>query len=248
MPGDDELRVDSPLPLPDLADRDPEPGDLRVDLDELLGAGVLRGEHDGRSVAARKRELPLRPAGDDRAVGGDEPRGPEEQLLDERRPIHQARLDGGRVFADAGRKNLPLVKSIKPRVLVIDDSPTCREAVIRALRPEFDARAVDCFVGVGYEIAEHPPALILLDLAMPGFNGIEMAKFLRSRRKCFAPILLYTERPAAEAERAARAIKAAGVVPKSTSPDLLRARVRLELRHGGGAESARLASWPKTAG
>ncbi len=51
--------------------------------------------------------------------------------------------------------------------------------------------------GDGYEaldlIESNPPALILLDMMMPGINGLEVAKRVRENRKLpFIPILMLT--------------------------------------------------------
>jgi DNA-binding response OmpR family regulator len=68
-----------------------------------------------------------------------------------------------------------------PLVLVVDDEATVRQALERALRLEgFDvATAAD-----GHEaltaVAQKPPAVIVLDVMMPGLDGVSVVKRLRS--------------------------------------------------------------------
>ena len=68
------------------------------------------------------------------------------------------------------------------RVLVVDDEPTIRESLERALRLE--GFAVETALGglAALEaVARRPPALIVLDVTMPDLDGVSVLKRLRAR-------------------------------------------------------------------
>ncbi len=68
-----------------------------------------------------------------------------------------------------------------PLVLVVDDEATVRQALERALRLEGFAVAT---AADGHEaltaVAQKPPAVIVLDVMMPGLDGVSVVKRLRS--------------------------------------------------------------------
>jgi len=68
----------------------------------------------------------------------------------------------------------------KPRLLLADDHTILLEGLKALLAPEFDVVAT---VGDGRAVLEaaerHQPDLILLDISMPGLNGIEAARRLK---------------------------------------------------------------------
>jgi two-component system KDP operon response regulator KdpE len=67
-----------------------------------------------------------------------------------------------------------------PRILVVDDEPQ----IVRALRINLRARSYEvCTAGNGAEAldvaAKHPPDLVLLDLGLPGLDGLDVIRGLR---------------------------------------------------------------------
>ena len=69
---------------------------------------------------------------------------------------------------------------MKGRVLIIDDDQFIRSLVTAMLRSEYLASvAVDGMEGFKVAV-ENPPDLIIVDLEMPGWNGLETMKNLRS--------------------------------------------------------------------
>src|SRR5256714_13006286 len=79
------------------------------------------------------------------------------------------------------------------RILVVDDDPMVATAVQRVLRPE--GYEVDVALG-GQEALEraraHQPDLVVLDLMMPGIDGLEVCRQLRATGTL--PILMLTAR------------------------------------------------------
>ncbi|WP_050803275.1 MULTISPECIES: response regulator transcription factor [Protofrankia] len=115
------------------------------------------------------------------------------------------------------------------RVLVVDDDPTVAEVVDRYLRNAgFDVdRAADGLTAL--RMAETTvPDLVVLDLMLPGIDGIEVCRRLREQRP--VPVIMLTAR-GEEADRVAGLETGADdYVTKPFSPRELTLRVRSVLR------------------
>jgi DNA-binding response OmpR family regulator len=115
------------------------------------------------------------------------------------------------------------------RVLVVDDESTVREVVQRYL--ERDGFVVAC-VGNGRKaldvIATWLPDLVVLDLQLPGLDGLEVCRAIRAQGT--TPVIMLTAR-ASELDRiAGLELGADDYVVKPFSPRELLARVRSVLR------------------
>jgi DNA-binding response OmpR family regulator len=78
-------------------------------------------------------------------------------------------------------------------VLVVEDEPAIADAVVQRLRSEgFDARAV----GDGrqaVELCRHlKPDLVVLDLMLPGLDGLEVCRRIQADRR--VPVVMLTAR------------------------------------------------------
>ncbi|GAB3519631.1 response regulator [Arthrobacter monumenti] len=76
-------------------------------------------------------------------------------------------------------------------LLVVEDDPTINQAVADRLRAEgFDV--VSAFDGPGALTAfeEHGPDLVLLDVMLPGFDGLEVCRRIQAQRP--VPVLMLT--------------------------------------------------------
>lgn len=88
----------------------------------------------------------------------------------------------------------PWSKLIPNRILVVDDDPRVRKTLERMLRTE----GLEVFLaGDGEEalaiIAEEDPDLVLLDVIMPGMNGLQVCKSLKSDpARRLTPVVLIT--------------------------------------------------------
>jgi two-component system phosphate regulon response regulator OmpR len=68
------------------------------------------------------------------------------------------------------------------RLLVVDDDPSVRAMLVEYLRGHrYDVRAADNGTAMRAEIERDLPDLILLDIRMPGEDGLTLARFLRER-------------------------------------------------------------------
>lgn len=106
------------------------------------------------------------------------------------------------------------------RVLVVDDDPDIRALVLMRLRREgYDAvGACDAAEALAL-VAAHCPAIVLLDVGMPGVDGYEVVRALRSSEATAClPILLVTARNRDEVQERGIAAGANGYLRKPFTP------------------------------
>ena len=114
-------------------------------------------------------------------------------------------------------------------VLVVDDEPIVREVVVRYLERDGHnaVEAVDAD-SARAALDRHAPSLVVLDLMLPGADGLELCREIRSRSDL--PVIMLTAR-AEEADRiVGLELGADDYVTKPFSPRELTARVRTVLR------------------
>jgi two-component system, OmpR family, KDP operon response regulator KdpE len=116
-----------------------------------------------------------------------------------------------------------------PRVLVVDDEPQ----ILRALRINLRARRYDVSVAAtGTEAldvaAKHPPDLVVLDLGLPGLDGLDVIKGLRGWTT--VPIIVLSGRADSTDKVEALDAGADDYVTKPFSMDELLARMRAAAR------------------
>jgi DNA-binding response OmpR family regulator len=123
-------------------------------------------------------------------------------------------------------------------VLVVDDEPTLREVVVRYLE-RAGYRALEAGDGDEAEalLRTQPPDLVILDLMLPGTDGLELCR--RIRADSALPVIMLTAR-GEEADRiVGLELGADDYVTKPFSPRELVARVRTVLRRTNGPVEAR---------
>jgi len=119
-----------------------------------------------------------------------------------------------------------------PRVLVVDDDLTVAEVVLGYLRRDgFEAaHAADGLAALAIAAAA-PPDVVVLDLMLPGIDGLEVCRRLRAERPDL-PVIMLTARGEEEDRIAGLEVGADDYVVKPFSPKELALRVRSVLRRG----------------
>lgn len=119
------------------------------------------------------------------------------------------------------------------RVLVVDDDPTVREVVCRYLEAAGFAvdAAEDGRIGLDAALAD-PPDLVVLDLMLPGLDGLEV--FRRLRAAAPVPVVMLTALGDEEDRLVGLELGADDYVTKPFSPRELVLRVQSVLRRAAG--------------
>lgn len=114
-------------------------------------------------------------------------------------------------------------------VLVVDDEPTLREVVVRYLERE-GYRALVAADGDEAEavLRSQSPDLVILDLMLPGTDGLELCRRIRARSAM--PVIMLTARGEETDRIVGLELGADDYVTKPFSPRELVARVRTVLR------------------
>lgn len=122
-----------------------------------------------------------------------------------------------------------------PRALVVDDSPEILQLVASALRRDgFDVREAQSGDRALVLAKENEPDLVVLDLMMPGIDGIETCRRLREFSRAY--VIMLTARADEADKLVGLAIGADDYVTKPFSPRELVARARAMLRRPRGAD------------
>jgi DNA-binding response OmpR family regulator len=121
-------------------------------------------------------------------------------------------------------------------VLVVDDEPIVRDVVVRYLqRDGFETLVAGDGDVARRLIEETPPALVVLDVMLPGTDGLALCRWIRSRGDM--PVIMLTAR-GDEADRIVGLELGAGdYVTKPFSPRELAVRVQTVLRRAKPAAS-----------
>ncbi len=129
---------------------------------------------------------------------------------------------------------------MKPRVLVVDDDPALAEMLTIVLRGEgFDTTVVGDGARALPALRELRPDLVLLDLMLPGMNGIDVCKAIRAESGL--PIVMLTARTDTVDVVLGLESGADDYVMKPFKPKELVARVRARLRRTEAEPAERLA-------
>lgn len=130
------------------------------------------------------------------------------------------------------------VDASRPLVLVVDDDVAIRTVVRWQLEDAGFAvvEAADGSAAVT-RIVEEPPALVVLDLSMPGLGGLEVLRGVRGGRlgRTDLPVIVLSGRSAESDRITGLDLGADDYLVKPFSPGELAARVRSVLRRTAGA-------------
>jgi DNA-binding response OmpR family regulator len=123
-------------------------------------------------------------------------------------------------------------------VLVVDDEPIVRDVVVRYLQREgYETLEAGDGLHAQELLRKHEPSLVVLDLMLPGLDGLELCRWIRARSEL--PVIMLTAR-AEEADRiVGLELGADDYITKPFSPRELAIRVRTVLRRSSPAAGSR---------
>ncbi|WP_437287277.1 AAA family ATPase [Sorangium sp. So ce406] len=116
-------------------------------------------------------------------------------------PLAEARSSASPIVDD-GWEAIVGYRGERRAILVVDDNADNRAVVRELLAPlGFDLREADGGEAALRVAAQHPPALILMDLAMPGMDGHEATRRLRQMPELGRVVIVASSASNSEAER-----------------------------------------------
>ncbi len=117
----------------------------------------------------------------------------------------------------------------KTHILVVDDDPELRELLGQYLSEQgYAVNGVENGIELDQFLAENAPDLIILDLMLPGEDGLSIAKRLRGSHKI--PIIMLSARGEEVDRIVGLEVGADDYLPKPFNPRELLARIRAVLR------------------
>lgn len=123
-------------------------------------------------------------------------------------------------------------QSERQTLLIVDDEPANVQALAQLMHEEYrilvatsGEKALDVATG------EVTPDLVLLDIQMPGIDGLEVCRRLKDNpRTSSIPVIFVTARDSTDDQEEGFALGAVDYVSKPFHPVLVRARVRTHMR------------------
>jgi CheY-like chemotaxis protein len=126
--------------------------------------------------------------------------------------------------AAAGRARDDLMGGFVPTVLICEDEPALRELIRVSLQGGYSFAEADDGIGCLELVREVQPDVVILDLLMPGRNGLEVLRELRSDERLTATAVVVLTAQPASVEDAIRA-GASSVMIKPVTVDEINAAV-----------------------
>ena len=125
---------------------------------------------------------------------------------------------------------------VRPAILLVDDDATLAAVLARRLTREgYEVRVADSGPAALQALEQRWPALLIVDLMMPGMDGFELCR--RVKRIADLPIIVLSAIAASEAKVSALELYAEDYVTKPFDPDELVARLQRVLRRSAPGPS-----------
>jgi len=129
-------------------------------------------------------------------------------------------------------KSITMASQDKIRVLVADDHPVVRQGVIANVKPQRDMMVV-AEAGDGVEalalIKEHSPDVVMLDLRMPGMDGLDVIAEVNNAKLDSKVIIMTTFESEEDVHRAMKAGARGYLLKDSSQEEILDAIRRVSL-------------------
>lgn len=116
-----------------------------------------------------------------------------------------------------------------PKLLIIDDDAACRDLVSEILAKDYEISAAASWSEAFKTISQVPLDLVLLDVNLPGFQGDDIARMIKSSSNK-ATVLLFSAMDKESLRQKAQTCGADGYLEKSFDPAVLRFNLRRQLR------------------
>ena len=125
----------------------------------------------------------------------------------------------------------PSPDDLQGTVLVVDDEPDVRQLVSQVLRSNWNVLEARDGVAALSMIHEHKPDVVLTDMMMPGMDGASLLREVRADPAvAHTPVIFLTAARGVELETTILGSGADDYLPKPFAPEVLRARVQLQMR------------------
>ena len=122
------------------------------------------------------------------------------------------------------------MKQVSPKILVIDDDPRLRDLLVRYLTEQgFQAQAIPDARELDKKLQRDPPHLLVLDLMLPGEDGLAVCRRLRGSGET-VPVIMLTAKGEDIDRIVGLEMGADDYLPKPFNPRELVARIHAVLR------------------
>ena len=130
----------------------------------------------------------------------------------------------------------------RAHVLIVEDDASVSELIFSCLdKAGYRASVVQSGEAALQQIEEDPPQVIVLDLNLPGMNGLDVCRAMRQDSwMCKLPVLMLTGKTEEDDIVAGLEVGADDYMTKPFSPKLLTARVKALLRRGSSRQGMSL--------
>ena len=123
-------------------------------------------------------------------------------------------------------------------IYIVEDDESIRELVLYALKNEgYSGKGCRDFEEFKAALEEDSPSLVLLDIMLPGKDGISILKWMREGKYKEVPVIMLTAKSAEIDKVRGLDLGADDYVTKPFSVLELMARIRARIRRGNDAES-----------
>lgn len=125
-----------------------------------------------------------------------------------------------------------MTQDTKQLILIVDDKPENIDLMANILRSDYEIKAaVSGEKALKISLEDPKPAMILLDIMMPGMDGYEVCRQLKANTStCDIPIIFVTARAETREEEYGFELGAVDYIRKPVSPPTVIARVRTHLQ------------------
>lgn len=115
------------------------------------------------------------------------------------------------------------LQSQQPTILAVDDSTLMQEMIKQVMANDYNVLVADTALDALSLIYDQPIAILLLDVSMPGVDGLELCRTLRSMPQfCDLPIIMLSGRTKVFDKVQARLAGATAYLTKPFNPEQLR--------------------------